>query len=621
MTRSRYSLFVLCSAAATFAWVVTSGGSHALNCVGIDWADHLGYVETFFLDRNSEVAAAVKSNMGHYPPLAHWLCAFLSRCCDFPPPRTLQLFSAALGFVGCALVANRAWRLITIGYQTPGTRLLASLIVSGIFGALTFLGLGLFGHLAFNFFYAQFCGTAAALVGLEVLRHRRLQNLYLSSVFLHLVGATLTCIHLLPALWFYAAALLTGMLLARGPRVATTYLMANGAIVAFSLWFNPYAQLMVRDTANNDGDFVMRTGVFTSRPILTVILFSSVALVLLLTLSAWRRLGRDSWTALIRHHAGLLSIVGLLFLNSMVFLTLGQSSWYTLKKYLMILAIECPLGLFSLFAFLASSRANWLASYDVARSDTTSLRRSRSFALTIVAYGLLVAAQVSFGRWGYDQLPLLYYREVLLSQRYDQRNPTERAYPQSPRLHSIANYYLATGILGIPRDGRTLRWLVEKQGQGEVDLPLHNPTLPRAWYWHTVKLGASPATDPQNKLKIAVHWPYAQHFLLAKALPTQPEEVSVGVRKLDAQGRLIAEDRAILTRRYWYDNENFIAVVRTSANLPDVAQLSIDLVQEGVVWFGERAPGDSSVLAMKLPLRESRSPTADRSQVKAAASP
>lgn len=592
----RFPFLILCFAAAVFAWLVTSGGTVALICAGIDWADHLEYIETFYLDRGTEVTAAVATGMGHYPPMAHWLCASVSRWLDLPPPRTLQLFCAALGFVGCALVAFRAGRLVKFACEKPLARFWAFLILVVAYGILTYLGLGIFGHLAFNFFYAQFCGTVAALVGLQVLRHRRLRNPYLGSIFLHLAGVAITCTHLLPGLWFYGAAFLTGAPWARGRRSAIAYLLANGAVAGLSLWLNPYVFGMVK-TSSNNGDFVLRTGIFSSTPILLIIFFSSISLVAALGVAAWLRLGHGGWIVLIRHHAGLLSIVGLLLLNGVVFLTSGFSSAYSLKKYLMILAIETPLGLMSLVTLLAGTRSMWLKDSAVPGLGITSLRLGRYSTLTSVAYIALIAAQIPFSLWGYDQLPLLYYRETLLSQRY-QMPPAGRAYPQSPQLHSIANYYLATGILGIPRDARTLNWLVVKGGQGEVDLPLLTATLPRAWYWHTVGIAKGAAPGPGQKFVVSVHWPYANHFLLARTLPCRPGEVALGVKIINRDGIVVAEDRGILVQRSGWHNEDFEAVLPNYQNRADVERLTLDLVQEGVLWFGERNPGGSSALVV-----------------------
>jgi hypothetical protein len=588
--RTAFSPAVLLTLAAlTFACAITKFGMRALACAGIDWADHLGAVESFVLDQSREPAGALGDAMLGYPPLAHWLCARVALFTGIATPRALQLFCAAAGFIGCGIVGLKASRLIRELSVTTAQLIVALSIIISSFAVLTYLGLGVFGHVAYNFFFAQFIATIAALIGLEALASRRLTDLFSASCLIQVIGYALVCMHLLPALWFYGSAVLALSAQAKRRTTALLCFSANAAIAVLLLLTNPYFRSMAT-TANNDGDFVLRTGVLSSKQVMIAIVVGSAISAVALLLLSWLRRGWPGAQFVAVHHAGFIAIVGLMLINTFVFLFSGFSSWYSIKKYLMILAIEGPLALTSIGTLVIQRRAS--ASYS-SRGGQPKLNSSSSVYFTAIAVVvLMLAVQIPWGFWNFDQRRLLYYRELLLGKRFDYTS-NERAYPNLQSLSPLSNYYLATGITLIPRDARTINWLnaiISGQRQSERTLDVLGVTFPRMFYWYTMQ-----AQRQDGGTALRVHWPYAEHFILTERLPAKPEEVLLGFRVIGANGNVLREERLVLRRCRRFDTADFTAV------LPRLQQpnsfVKVDLVQEGVTWFeGMHAGPTSSIL-------------------------
>jgi hypothetical protein len=444
-----------------FSVLVTHAGKYGIAGRGADWAHHLSLIEALARDgdrANLQLTGRL-GEMALYPPFAHWLAAMLSVSLPLAPPQSLQLLCAGLACCGGLLLSCRYARQLTHQDLSARAFLGVTLGLSVGLAGLIFCGGGVFGHIVFNFFYPQLCATVLALGSIEIIKKCRSWPVILSILLAQILGSLIIGVHLLPALWFY---LTTGLLLLARvdgikPKILT--LLGFGLISGGVIGLNPYTAAMLKISAN-DGVFGYLFGIFPSSALLLLLYLAAAGLGGWLLLAAYK-----DWLpepqAFFADQAGFFSIVLLAGGSSLLFGVFQIGSWYSLKKYLLILSCELPAALITLSALLIRRRPH----------PRRFVLSSRAKAGLILLFTLI---QIPWGRWVHDDTDVLAYRRALLSLQPTDR-PTERNYPQFKDLLCEENYYLAIGILDFPRDARTMQWF-QRGCQGET--PIKRPLVP-----------------------------------------------------------------------------------------------------------------------------------------------
>ena len=165
---------------------------------------------------------------------------------------------------------------------------------------------------------------------------------------------------------------------------------------------------------------------------------------MLVTLFLLRRtsLDRDPYRRLIPY-SGTIAIIVLICLQSALYCGLHQGSIYAIVKYSYLLAIEGALLISSIGPFL--------------RIDSEKLLlRTPAFKLSCVI--LFFCAQGPVFMTLDDQTSLMQMRNKLLRVE-GTLDRNHRTYPQFPGVDYDRRFYLASAVMRIPRDQRTLSWL------------------------------------------------------------------------------------------------------------------------------------------------------------------
>lgn len=444
-------LLVIISA-GVFSFGVTHGGTRGVAGRGADWAHHLSLIELFWRDGNRELARATGSlgEMAVYPPLSHWICAVASHIFHLPPPQTIQILSTFFACLGCILLGVRYVRLIEKQELHSRPRLILYSIVSVLLIGTALVGLGIFGHVQFNFFYPQLVATVFAMWGIELVKRCGKSGTLLTIIFIQMLGIFITCTHLLAGLWFYLAAWIATMPIKHGGKKLLAYTIGFGSVSLTAVWFNPYTRVMMQ-ISGNDGAFGIWGGVVKSSPVLLLLYAAAVAISVLLLVSYFKR-----WISNSAHffadHSGFLSVVVLISVNSLLFFVFKRSSWYSLKKYLLIFSFEIPVVFITLYVLLFRA----IRLFQTSSFVKPTLMRLKSGGLIL----LLIVLQIPWGCWVHDEAKLVTYRKNLLKLHSVSPNG-ERTYPQFNDLLCEENYYLAISMLAIPRDSRTMQWLAQ----------------------------------------------------------------------------------------------------------------------------------------------------------------
>ena len=435
--------------------VITQGGKCGFAGRGVDWAHHLSLIETLAREGSRENASMTGSlgEMAVYPPFAHWLAAIVSTLCKLPPPQVIQILSAFFAGSGALLLGLRYVRLLEKqGFSANAWRRTAFLLLSVLFGA-GLSGFGVFGHVAFNFFYPQLVATVMALGSIELVKRCALRPFWLTLALSQLLGSLLLCTHLLAGLWFYLTAFI---IIASNPDQKTRRGRMGGfaAISVIAIGVNPYTAAMVKIAAN-DGVLGSAFGALAfSRGLVLVYLLAAALSIFLV--SAYYQRWIVTTPAFFHDHVGFFSIVALASGNTLAFLAFRVSSWYSLKKYVLIFSCELPLALITLGSL-------WVKSRQPQRTP------SISFAAQIFLLLACTLAQIPWGRWSCREAGVLFYRTELLGRPVQGKGG--RSYPQFEQLRCEENYYLAISILAIPRDQRTMQWLLRGcKGERAIEL-------------------------------------------------------------------------------------------------------------------------------------------------------
>jgi hypothetical protein len=152
------------------------------------------------------------------------------------------------------------------------------------------------------------------------------------------------------------------------------------------------------------------------------------------------------------------------------------------------------------------------------------------------------------------------------------------------------NYYLAIGILRIPRDAQTMRWFVEAHGTGESPLPPNWLAQPGSTYAYQLSLDKGAVEDELKTgrdILVHVKIPNASKFRLANRLPTMAGEVALGYRWVDKKGETLVEGRSIL-RNEDRSPEKFMANIPGKKPSENTSALRVGVVQEGIDWFNTK---------------------------------
>jgi hypothetical protein len=196
--------------AALFAayLVFSHAGLRSANPSG-DWAHHMALIDVLFNGEDVESRRPQLLIIADQPRWAHALAAWLAWATSLSPLRTIHII-AALAVIISVVVASARTVLLSLWIGRSVTGWMAGCLTGALtFWLLTALGAGFDGQIKYNFFFAQAVGTAAALLALTIMqltagRGGGLTVIALASV--PVVTLILAKIHIVPALWFAAAA-------------------------------------------------------------------------------------------------------------------------------------------------------------------------------------------------------------------------------------------------------------------------------------------------------------------------------------------------------------------------------------------------------------------------------
>jgi hypothetical protein len=268
-------------------------------------------------------------------------------------------------------------------------------------------------------------------------------------------------------------------------------------MATFALWYaNGDARAMLHISEHNGGLAYHGGNLVQERDVIIWLLFVSLAIsataLLLRVLPPRERQERLAGLQIgVRESAGVLAAqAGAI--GALITLQLGLGgSWYGVAKWMPILLTESVLAGVLLVVTLTSLvltrslRRTLLRWFGASIGRALLLPRSRP-AMVLLVVGFFAAVLLSHPllEAGTDQTPLITAREVLLANADELASVIpdgHRLYPQTS-LGASQNYYLAIGVIGFPRDDRTMKWYLESQTGGEEPLP---PALPGGAVWDT----------------------------------------------------------------------------------------------------------------------------------------
>lgn len=450
--------------AALAALVQSDFGSQATNR-GIGWAHDLSLVEAIHAGDDRAAMAASLGELSFAPSWSHRAAAAAATTFGAPPPAAFQVMTAVLVVVGCALMALR---LALLAAPSPAARVAAGAAAAAALLAVNRFSLGFSDY---GDFYPQLFGTVAALAAFLFVAMRRQRTRLAAAVVL--AGAViLPYVDGIPAAWFAVAGGIVvvanftpsfpGPLGRRAPFAAALAVILT-AILAGHPAFRSYL-----DIAGNNGGFQFEvpftsisTNLSRNPPALLAILAVAIAIVAAAIVAAHRGLPRPSW-ALLTVHAGFVAIAAVFLAAFLARAAGGQWSYFLAGKMLFILALETA-------ASVAASAAA------VAAERFPAVRRRWQAGPSLAALGLaavLFLCQLPFLTYTHSQDYLIDLRAGLAAHAGDPSlgDASTRPYPQF-KVSPFENYYLAIGVLRIPRDNRTVDWLFQQQARGAANVP------------------------------------------------------------------------------------------------------------------------------------------------------
>jgi len=586
-------LLLLWGAGIGVVLTTSHGGLMGVPTMGVDWAhtmalaDHIGaYGEVRSYSPSDNL-----QEMRTYPPWSHWSIVLLARLLGISTLRSIQILIAVLIVTGCMLVAVRVMSPLQRGGQSP--TLLGVCLAAVFLAVFEYAGIDLPGHIRYNFFYAQLFGTVLAIACYILLRKLKAGEIS-TYLFVVLVGGIiLPRVHLVPALWFNLAALIYLVFTADWRAKTAGNAAALSVVVGLLGLLNPSVLAITRMSYGFNQDFNIRWGTVRSWTPVVGLLCLALMVVALGSVRLVRK-AQGSWRAILAQHAGLASILTLVSFQVALGVVMHRSSIYSACKYTYILCVELSVFVSWVFAEEYRGADN--------RLSGESILLPQKSAWVAVAAGLLFMSQQPFLEFVYDQSQLILMQEGLAG--YHKANPgAERRYPQFQSFPPPVNYYLAIGVLEIPRDARTMGWFLERHATGEVDLPVGH-AVPAKCYGYSLTLADARNNNLRGggrggafvgqigpglfPLVARVTIPYGQWFHMAERLPVGPAEVALGYRVRTADGGLLREERSVLMPLKEGDATTFRATILEQKLEPSAATIDIGLVQEGVIWFDQR---------------------------------
>jgi len=532
-------------------------------------------VETLYSDGARDIHDPLGNlkEMSAYPDLSHWMVVYVAKFLAINPLAALQLWVGVLCITAALLVALKLDQCVsTLGLTSA---VLPRVLMLGWLGVATGLGLSLPGHITFNFFFAQLFGTVIAVAAYLWITRVKMPEPVLYCIIICFGGIVLPNAHLVPSVWF----VLASVIYVAGTR--ETWRGRATGVGSFLLpvglcWYsNPAVMQMIRIAGATGGDFVLRTGVIRSVASVGVVSLLGAVLVIWVLLRV-RRMQSVRIVDVISSQSGLIAVVALMLVQTLIVVVGGRGDAYGVAKYLYIFCLEFPSGICLACAVLG-----------LGAGQNRGVRWQN--AVSWASLALFFTFQAPFPRFPYDQSNLIEISNALRENRKVMKLEGRR-YPQFGVLTSAMNYYLAIGILRIPRDAQTMRWFVEAHGTGESPLPPNWLAQAGSTYAYQLSLDKGAVEDALKTgrdILVHVKIPNASKFRLANRLPTKAGEVVLGYRWVDKKGETLVEGRSIL-RNEDGSPEEFVANIPGKKPSENTSALRVGVVQEGIDWFNTK---------------------------------
>jgi hypothetical protein len=560
-------------------------GRYATPILGVDWAHHMSLVETLYSDGDRDVNDRIGNlaEMSGYPDGSHWAVVYLANFCHISPLQSIQIWVGVLTLTASFLLVLK-WNLYI--HSLPGHNIWLRYVLLAAWALFAaYMGVNASGHTASNFFFAQLFGTVIAIGVHYLLQRGGLHGTIRVCLVIVTAGVLLPNIHLLPAVWFLTASLLCLFAEAETLSQRLRTCIAVVGTVGACWWTNTSVWRMVK-IAENNGDFVIRSGIVKSS---AIILFPT-ALVLLCAVWAlvWtQRTGLMTARRYLSQTSGLISVLVLVLLQATTLLIAGRQGTYSLAKYLYFLSFEVP----AILVFVPVPFEKYLFPRFGSFSSKT---------WTPVALGLLFLCQAPFVSYVYDQTTLLRVRDKLVDYR-SRYMGGDRKYPEFPELSPPMNYYLATGLMRIPRDQRTEAWFVGSHATGDRSIEPAALTSAAGKYDYRLTLTESDRSQLGSGLPERLHFavviPQVSSFAFARALPTKRGEVALGYHAINKTGVVLYEGRSILSAIPGTKG-GFESYVATNTLPPGAVALRVGIVEENITWFNEQRHTALDVIAI-----------------------
>ena len=431
--------------------VQSKSGRLATPLLGVDWAHSMTLIETLYSDgtRDLNDAAGNLQEMSKYPDMSHWAVVYLAKVLEISPLFAIQIMVGVLCITGAFLVALK---LELWAQMSPS--LISRALVLVWLGITVAVGLNLQGQIKYNFFFAQLFGTVIAIAANLIVTRVRMPEPLLLSTIICFAGIVLPNAHLVPTVWFLLSSMI--YLCGKHETWSRRAILAAAVLAPVGLsWFvNPSVMQMIR-IGGAGGDFWLSTVLVRSSIYIALVCLLSAGVLIFVLMRSRRADASKQWSEMISSQAGFVAVVFLLITQILVVMV-GRGEVYSVAKYLYIFCLEFPSVIY-------------LAASVLGPKSKQQLTTRWQSALSWAAMGLFFLFQLPYPAFTYDQTALVEITDSL-RENSKVKKLQERGYPQFEGLSSAMNYYLAIGILRLPRDARTMHWFVEAHGVGETPL-------------------------------------------------------------------------------------------------------------------------------------------------------
>lgn len=471
---------LLVGLAALGALAQSDFGSRA-TARGVGWAHDLSLVEAI---RAGDDPSSLGANLGELsfaPNASHRVVAAISALTGARPPAAMQAVTALLVVAGSALVALRAALL-------PAHSLRAR-VAAAVAAAAGFVVLSRF-HLGFADYgdlFPQLFGTVLAIGGYLALLPYRARPRLAAPAALVFGAGVLPFFDGIPAAWFLLSAALL-LVPARGGGLPSpldrraVFAAAFVLLAAAGLAANPAFRSYL-DIARNNGSFGFdvpftsySTNLSENPRVLWAVPGVALLAVLFAALVARYRPGRAGLAAAMPWLAGFVAALVLFAATGAAEALTGELSPSLMARQVYLVTLEGVVAT-SAFAGLAAARIAHGRRERAERSVAAIAAAPRLWRLepSLMALGMaaiLFLVQSPFLDYTHRQTYLMDLRAGLIEHIGDQSfgNADTRPYPQFELLPA-ENYYLAIGVLRIPRDARTDAWFNDQGATGATNVP------------------------------------------------------------------------------------------------------------------------------------------------------